>query len=112
MVAGSISATRKLLQLFVPKPGQGPDEELREEGFFNLMQIGELPDGRIVRTRITGDQDPGYGSTSKMLGECAVCLAKDPLDSGGGVLTPAAAMAAPLLERLTANAGLTFELLD
>ncbi len=112
MVAGSISATRKLLQLFVPKPGQGPDEELREEGFFNLMQIGELPDGRIVRTRITGDQDPGYGSTSKMLGECAVCLAKDPLDSVGGVLTPAAAMAAPLLERLTANAGLTFELLD
>ena len=110
--AGSISATRRLLRFFVPKPGEGPDAELREAGFFNLVQIGELPDGRIVRARITGDQDPGYGSTSKMLSECAVCLAKDPLDSAGGVLTPASAMAAPLLDRLTANAGLTFEILD
>ncbi len=112
MAAGSVSPTRKLLRLVVPKPGDGPDAKQREEGFFNLMQIGELPDGGIIRTRITGDQDPGYGSTSKMLGECAVCLAKDPLDSIGGVLTPAAAMAAPLHARLTANAGLTFEVLD
>ncbi len=50
------------------------------------MQIGELEDGRIMRTRITGDQDPGYGSTSKMLAEAAVCLAQDDLDTSGGVL--------------------------
>ncbi|MCH7834255.1 MAG: saccharopine dehydrogenase, partial [Proteobacteria bacterium] len=62
--------------------------------------------------RITGDKDPGYGSTSKMLAECAVCLAMDDLDVGGGSLTPAAAMAAPLLARLQSNAGLTFELID
>jgi short subunit dehydrogenase-like uncharacterized protein len=47
-----------------------------------------------------------------MLGECAVCLALDNLESDGGVMTPTAAMAAPLLERLEANAGLRFELLD
>jgi short subunit dehydrogenase-like uncharacterized protein len=47
-----------------------------------------------------------------MLSECAVCLAMDELDVGGGILTPAAAMAEPLLQRLQSNAGLTFELSD
>ncbi|MGI9248584.1 MAG: saccharopine dehydrogenase family protein [Woeseiaceae bacterium] len=112
MVGGSYSPTRNLLQMFMAEPGQGPDRELQESGFFNLMQIGELPDGTILKTRITGDRDPGYGSTSKMLSECAVCLAKDDLDSPGGVLTPAAAMAQPLLDRLRTYAGLTFELRD
>ena len=114
LVAGaSFSATRKILQKFVlPEPGEGPDPELQKAGFFNLVQFGELPDGTLLRTRITGDQDPGYGSTSKMLSECAVCLAKDKLTAGGGIWTPASAMARPLLERLRANAGLTFELRD
>jgi len=108
VTAGSFKPTRSLLKRFVPKPGEGPDEELQQSGFFNLMQIGILPDGQVLRTKITGDQDPGYGSTSKMLSECAVCLAKNSLESGAGVLTPAAAMAEPLHERLTRNAGLTF----
>lgn len=109
----SYAPSRKLLQKFVlAKPGEGPDEEMQKTGFFNLIQIGKLSDGRTVRARITGDQDPGYGSTSKMLSECAVCLAKDELDGGGGVLTPASAMPRPLLKRLRANAGLTFELQD
>ena len=112
MAGGSYSLTRKVLQMFVPDPGEGPDAELQKSGFFNLMQIGELPDDTVLKTRISGDQDPGYGSTSKMLSECAVCLAKDELDSPGGVMTPAAAMARPLLERLQSNAGLTFELCD
>ena len=79
--------------------------------FFDLRQFGELPGGGIIRTRITGDRDPGYGSTSKMLAESGVCLAKDDLPPGGGVLTPAAAMADALLKRLQENAGLTFEVL-
>jgi short subunit dehydrogenase-like uncharacterized protein len=103
--------TRKLLQRFVlAKPGEGPDRELQRKGFFNLMQIGELPDGTLLYSKIAGDQDPGYGSTSKMLSECAICLAKDNLDAGGGVWTPAAVMAQPLIARLRKNAGLTFEL--
>ena len=113
VLGGSFTPTRKLLQKFVlPEPGEGPDREMQESGFFNLMQIGELPDGTVLKTRITGDQDPGYGSTSKMLSECAVCLAKEALDSSGGVLTPASAMGSVLLERLQQNAGLTFELRD
>lgn len=109
----SFKPTRKLLQRFVlAKPGEGPDRELQRKGFFNLMQIGVLPNGTILRGKITGDQDPGYGSTSKMLSECAVCLAKDDLSAGGGVWTPAAVMARPLIVRLRNNAGLTFELKD
>ena len=113
VMGASYSPSRGLLQKFVlPEPGEGPDRELQKEGFFNLTQIGILPDGTVLRTRITGDQDPGYGSTSKMLSECAVCLGKDPIDVGGGVWTPASVMARPLLKRLTENAGLTFELRD
>jgi len=96
----------------LPKPGTGPNREARDNGFFRLEQIGTLADGRRITSRITGDRDPGYGSTSKMLSESAVCLARDDLDCGGGVLTPAAAMAAPLIGRLTENAGLTFEIRD
>lgn len=113
VLIASFSPTRKLLQRFVlAKPGEGPDRELQQEGFFNLMQIGVLPDGKVLRSRITGDQDPGYGSTSKMLSECAVCLAKDDLETAGGVWTPAAVMARPLIDRLRANAGLVFDLRD
>jgi short subunit dehydrogenase-like uncharacterized protein len=109
----SFSPTRKLLQRFVlAKPGEGPSREMQQKGFYNLLQIGVLPDGTLLFGRITGDQDPGYGSTSKMLSECAVCLAKDDLETGGGVWTPAAVMARPLIERLRANAGLVFELRD
>lgn len=112
MAGGSWSPTRKVLQAFMPTPGEGPGKELQQSGFFNLMQIGELADGTLLKTRITGDQDPGYGSTSKMLSECAVCLAKNELESPGGILTPASAMARPLLDRLQDNAGLSFELLE
>ena len=109
----TVSPTRALLHRFLlPKPGEGPSPELQESGFFNLVQVGKLPDGTILRTRITGDRDPGYGSTSKMLAESAVCLARDEAITGGGVWTPASAMGAALLERLRSNAGLTFELVD
>jgi len=109
----SFTATRKLLQRFVlSKPGEGPGRELQQQGFFSLMRIGVLADGTELRARITGGQDPGYGSTSKMLSECAVCLARDDLSDVGGVLTPAAAMGEPLIDRLRKNAGLTFDLRD
>ena len=113
VLGASFAPTRNFLKRFVlPEPGEGPDRKLQETGFFNLMQVGVLPDGTLLQARITGDQDPGYGSTSKMLSECAVCLAKDDITVGGGVWTPAAAMGGLLLERLRNNAGLTFEIRD
>ena len=80
-----------------------------QNGFFKLLMIGRLPDGTLLRQTVTGDRDPGYGSTSKMLAESAVCLARDNLDDNAGCLTPAIAMGDALLGRLQQNAGLTFE---
>ncbi len=92
----------------MPKPGEGPDQAAREAGYFNCHLYLSLSDGKLAKGIVTGDMDPGYGSTSKMLAESAVCLAKDDLPEMAGILTPATAMGAPLVDRLIANAGLTF----
>ena len=63
---------------------------------------------KSLRARVTGDRDPGYGSTSKMLGESAVCLALDGVEAPGGCSTPAAAMGDALLARLQQNACLLY----
>lgn len=110
MVAGSVDWLRKLLATkLLPKPGEGPNREQREKGFFNIILVGCVDDERLF-ARVTGDRDPGYGSTSKMIGESGVCLALDDLDAGGGFWTPASAMGNRLLDRLQAKAGLTFSL--
>ena len=92
-----------------PKPGEGPSKEERENGYYDFLAIGTTADGDELRIAVKGDKDPGYGSTSKMLSESAVCLIKNCPDLGGGIYTPAAAMGAKLRKRLIKNAGLTFE---
>ena len=89
-----------------PKPGEGPSKDERENGFYDLLFIGELPGGETVRASVSGDKDPGYGSTSKMIAESALTLLEH--KSAGGVFTPGGVMAAPLLKRLEAHAGLKF----
>lgn len=92
-----------------PKPGEGPSKEERENGLFNLLYVAIAPDGRAVRAGVTGDRDPGYGSTSKMISECAICMLRDVTDVAAGFWTPGAAMQHKLIKRLRDNAGLTFE---
>ncbi len=92
-----------------PKPGEGPSKEERDAGFYDILFAGAAADGGTVKVAVTGDKDPGYGSTSKMLAESAICLVKDCEDVAGGVYTPAPAMGGALIKRLVANAGLTFE---
>jgi short subunit dehydrogenase-like uncharacterized protein len=92
-----------------PKPGEGPSKEERENGLFNLLYVAIAPDGRTVRAGVTGDRDPGYGSTSKMISECAICMLRDVTDVAAGFWTPGAAMQHKLIKRLRDNAGLTFE---
>ncbi len=101
---------KKVVNKFFPEPGEGPSKEEREAGFFNFTVVGKFTDGAVIKARVTGDRDPGYGSTSKMLGESAVCLAKDKRSSPRrkGVLTPSSAMGNALLKRLQQNAGLSF----
>ena len=108
----AMGPTRALLKKMVlPKPGEGPLPEQREAGFFNIIVEGRTSEGETLRARVRGDRDPGYGSTSKMIGEAAVCLANDIGDDvAGGFLTPATALNGKLLERLATHTGVTFEL--
>lgn len=103
--------TRRLLEKRLPSPGEGPDRATRESGFFVVRLIADGVDSGgnplQLRGRVEGINDPGYGETAKMLGESALCLAFDELDSPGGLRTPASAMGEPLIERLRA-AGMTF----
>ena len=90
------------------QPGEGPSKEERENGFYDILMVGEHTDGRSVRVSVKGDRDPGYGSTSKMIAESAICLVKNPQLASGGIWTTAPVMGAELIERLQENAGLTF----
>jgi len=98
----------KIFNIISPKPGQGPNKKERENGYFSLRFFVFQKDSNKSIFKVTGDKDPGYGSTSKMLAESAVCLAKDKLDDNYGVLTPSYAMGDNILDRLISNAGLTF----
>ena len=79
-------------------------------GFFDIELHAPHPSDprKNMLIRVTGDRDPGYGATSKMIAESAVCLACDDLDTSTGILTPAAAMGQKLVDRLSAKAGMTF----
>jgi short subunit dehydrogenase-like uncharacterized protein len=91
-----------------PKPGEGPSKEERDNGMYDLLFVAIAPDGRQVRAAVRGDRDPGYGSTSKMISECAVCLLRDTPQVPAGIWTPGAAMGHKLIKRLVDHAGLTF----
>ncbi|MCC4269821.1 saccharopine dehydrogenase NADP-binding domain-containing protein [Marinobacter nauticus] len=111
--ASAIKPTRWVVEKLVPKPGEGPSPDDQEKGFYDLRFVGKTTDGKTMITKVTGDRDPGYGSTSKMLGEAGLCLAFDVKDDvKGGFWTPASALDGKLLERLQANAGLTFEVVE
>ncbi len=114
MAALALGPTRNLARRFLPAPGEGPSRKQREAGFYEIFFHGVHPTDRQLdlRLKVTGDMDPGYGSTAKMLGEAAVCLALDQPQTGGGFWTPASAMGQQLLNRLIADAGLTFEFID
>ncbi|OWQ92831.1 saccharopine dehydrogenase family protein [Sphingopyxis witflariensis] len=92
------------------QPGEGPSKEEREKGFYDVLFVGEYPDGTTVRASVKGDRDPGYGSTSKMLAETGIALLAN--KGEGGVWTPGALLGDALIARLTEHAGLTFQIED
>lgn len=101
-----------LIQKIVPQPGEGPSPEQQEKGFFDLRFIGKTQAGEILKVKVTGDKDPGYGSTAKMLAQAGLCLARDisKAEKPGGFWTTSTAMGDALIKRLEEQAGLTFEL--
>lgn len=116
LVAGlgltALGPTRRLVGKVVPKPGTGPSPAAQEAGGFDIRFHGRTADGRAIRTRVTGDRDPGYGSTAKMLGETAVALVELGDDVAGGCWTPSTVLGDALVERLEAHAGIRFDVLD
>jgi short subunit dehydrogenase-like uncharacterized protein len=111
-MAQAVAADRSLGGEGGPKPGEGPSREERENGFYDLLFLGQDAAGHTLRVGVKGDRDPGYGSTSKMISEAAVCLLQDASDTPGGIWTPASAMGEALIQRLQAHAGLSFAIED
>ena len=93
-----------------PKPGEGPTKEERENGFYDVLFIGEWPDGKTIRYVVKGRFDPGYGSTSRMIAETGIAL----LDckAEGGISLPGALLGEALVKRLQDHAEITFGVED
>jgi len=108
LLAAQLPYTRRKL-LDLRRPGEGPNEEQRARGWFRVTFIGR-GGGRRVRCEVAGG-DPGYGETSKMLAESALCLAFDKLPKSAGVITPAVAMGDALIGRLQQR-GIQFRLME
>ncbi len=109
----AFSPGRTLLGMVLPEPGEGPSPEAQEAGFFDIRLYGQTAGGDTIETKVTGDRDPGYGSTAKMLAESALALVDEPKGQGAvGFLTPATAFGDDLIERLVEHAGLTFDVID
>jgi short subunit dehydrogenase-like uncharacterized protein len=112
--AMTFAAVRSMAAPMLPSSGQGPSRAQQKAGFFDIDLLAIHPEdpSKNLRGNVHGDRDPGYGSTAKMLGESAVCLAKNDLPVGGGLWTTASAMGDALIDRLQTNAGVTFTLQD
>ncbi len=119
--AVSYKKSRQLLTKYVlPKAGTGPSKEQQETGFFDLRLYGYADDTSkkanqpLICVKVTGQKDPGYGSTAMMLAQAGLCLAFD-IDKqtlGGGFYSPAFAMGDKLIEHLQAHAMVSFEVVE
>lgn len=111
VLATAVPLLRGLLETAIlPKPGEGPSAEEQARGSYDLRLVGKTAEGKSLTVQVRGDRDPGYGSTSKLLAQAAICLVKEFADQPqpGGVWTPASLMGQPLLDRLQQYAGVTF----
>ena len=108
MALAQLPPTRNAL-LKLMSSGDGPTPEQREKGWFKVRFAADA-DGQSLLTEVSGG-DPGYGETSKMLGEAGLCLALDDLPDRSGHITPAVAMGDALIGRLQ-RAGITFRTIE
>ena len=110
-----VNPIRNLMQKYVlPKPGEGPSLQDQLNGYFDIRLHGQNKKGQQLMVKVTGDRDPGYGCTAKMLAQAGLCLAFDLAkeDKAGGFWTPATAMGEKLIPRLIGDAGMTFEVVE
>ena len=110
MGIAAFGPSRRLLGKVLPEPGEGPSPEAQEAGYYDLRFHGATAGGDEIIVQVTGDRDPGYGSTAKILAEAATTMMHSEAD--GGFWTPATALGDPFIDALLEHAGLTFEVLD
>lgn len=108
-IAKAVASDKSMANDTTP-PGEGPTREQRESGGYDVLFLGQADNGQTISASVQGDMDPGYGSTSKMITEAAVCLLENPGAASGGIWTPASALGSLLIDRLQQNAGLSFQL--
>lgn len=113
LLATALPPSRWVIERFVPKPGEGPSPIAQEKGSYDLRFFGTTAGGQMLSVKVSGEGDPGYGSTSKILGQAGACLALEihKSDCRGGFWTPATVFGQRLIKRLQADAGLKFEVL-
>ncbi|MBJ8482010.1 saccharopine dehydrogenase family protein [Acinetobacter vivianii] len=116
MLAAVSKPVSQLMERYMlPKPGEGPTPEQQRTGRFDLRFVGKTEAGQPLKIKVTGDRDPGYGSTGKMLGQAALSLAIDHVKEdkktgrAGGFWTPATMFDDRFIQRLTKHAGLAFQ---
>ena len=111
LTAVAVAPLRRIVSKFMPKPGEGPSPEAQRTGYFVHEVYGQTEAGQTLTVRVSGDRDPGYGSTAKMIAQAGLCLAQDSskTDKPGGFYTPATLFGDHLIERLQRFSGLTFE---
>lgn len=100
-----LAPTRAMLDRVLPSPGEGPSEKTQRNGYFRIEIHTTTSTGARYVCDVSAQGDPGYAATAVMLGETALALAHDGahLPATAGVLTPAAALGMPLVERLRAR---------
>lgn len=115
-VGAAIKPMRWLLEnTILPKPGEGPTPKEQVEGYYDIRFVGKTANGKEIRTKVVGQGDPGYGSTSQMLGQVGACLALDKTlmeSKEGGFWTTSTLLGDRLIERLEKDAQLKFEVLN
>lgn len=113
MLGTAVSPIRALMTRFLlPKPGTGPSLEQQNKGKYDLRFYAKVKGKGSLVCKVTGDRDPGYGSTAKILTQAALCLAFDTPkgEPAGGFWTPARIFSETLIDRLKQHAGLQFTL--
>ena len=109
MIANAVANDKSMSSDSAPKPGEGPSKAERDAGHYDILFMADAGADKTINIAVTGDRDPGYGSTSKMIAESALCLLNEAKDAKGGIWTAGAVMGPALRARLIAKAGLTFE---
>jgi short subunit dehydrogenase-like uncharacterized protein len=114
-VGAALKPIRWVLENYVlPKPGEGPSPKAQIEGYYDIRFVGKTSSGKEIRSKVVGQGDPGYGSTSQMLGQVGACLALDNElleNKEGGFWTTSTLLGDRLIERLEKDAQLKFEVL-